>query len=179
MAFFLGNWCRLLVTIKVLMSIGILGWYTKPSDIWDLEWLVSLLARGLIVLAARAHDHLVVHLTALAVWTFRFTVLHSLSSGLAIEGAVSTSHQLWNELLADLRCRLVRQNRVGSLRLTPHMRKVTVFHILVQFEVLHSILKQLVVVLQFHFIVHEQLVVFEAVVHFFIERWQLWKAIYV
>lgn len=60
-----------------------------------------------------------------------------------------------------------------------HVGKVAVFHILVQFEIFHPILEQLVIVLQLPLVVHEQLVVLKLIVQFLVERWELRESIYV
>ena len=60
------------------------------------------------------------------------------------------------------------QNAARAL-IPPHMSKVSIFHVLVQFELLDSILKQLIVLLEFHFIVHKQAMILKLPVHRTIE----------
>ena len=62
--------------------------------------------------------------------------------------------KLRDKLFTYLVSRLVRQNAVRAV-ISPHMREIAVLHVLVQFQVPDPILEQLIVLLEFHFIVHE------------------------
>ena len=63
-------------------------------------------------------------------------------------------HKLRDKLFTYLVSRLVRQNAVRAV-VSPHMREIAVLHVLVQFQVPDPILEQLIVLREFHFIVHE------------------------
>ena len=58
-----------------------------------------------------------------------------------------------------------------------HMRIVSVLHILVQAEILHSFLQQFIVLLEFHFVVHEKPMVLILIVDRLVELRHDWEAI--
>lgn len=159
-----------------LYGLDILRTNAKLGNIRNFERLKYLLGL-LVALAPWALHNLLVELALFAIAALRFTMLPSFLTGLI---RTVSLHQLRDELLADLRGALVRQNTAIGIKLVlvaNHVGKVTVFHGLVQFQVLHSLLEELVVILEFHFIVHEKLVVFELVIHSFLENRELGDAI--
>ena len=84
--------------------------------------------------------------------------------------------KLGDKLFTYFVSRLVRQYAVRTV-VSPHMREITVLHVLVQSQVLDPILEQLIVLLEFHFIVHEQAVVLILPVHGRVELWDRRNAV--
>ena len=64
----------------------------------------------------------------------------------------------------------MRQYAVRTV-VSPHVREIAVLHVLVQFQVPDPILEQLIVLLEFHFVVHEQAVILILPVHGRVELW--------
>lgn len=151
----LRNTCTLLVFEVICLDwIDILWTYAKLGDVGNFKRL-KYLQRLWITLASWALDNLVVEMGFVDIAWLRTTLLHSL---LACFVRAIPLNKLWNQLFADLRGALVRQNApvsVVPVLVWNHVGKVTVFHWLVQFQVLHPLLEQLVVVLKFHFVIHE------------------------
>jgi hypothetical protein len=106
-----------------------------------------------IILAPWTCCHFIVQM-AFFIGTFRLALLNSLPTGLE----TSVLDQLRDELLADLGGGLVCQDRPRHIVLglvADHVGIVTVLHRLEQFQVLHTVLQKLVVLLQFHLVIVE------------------------